>query len=231
MGLLYYFNFKIKMKNLLNKIYQTRYPKEAEKKKDEIWKVLCEEFLQKFVRSSDTVLDLAAGHCEFINHIKAREKYAIDIDKRVKRYATKGIRVLIGSATSLPKSLTNKIDVVFIGCFLEHLPSKEAIIRVFLEVKRALKKGGKLLILNHNIRFSTYNFWDYFDHLTPVSDRSVVEILEALGYKIELCLPKFVPNTIKDRLQKSPLLVRLYLHLPFLFPIFGKQMFIVAHKV
>lgn len=218
------------MEDLLDKIYKVRYPKEAEEKKSEIWKVLCSEFLQGFVNSDDTVLDVAAGHCEFINHIRCRQKYAVDIDKRVKRYSAKNVNVLIGSATSLPKTLTNKIDVVFIGCFLEHLPSKEAIIKVFLEVKRVLRKGGKLLILNPNIRFSTSDYWDYFDHLTPVSDRSVVEVLEALGYKIDVCIPKFVPNTIKDRLPKSPFLVKLYLKLPFLFPIFGKQMFIVARK-
>ncbi len=218
------------MEDLLEKIYQTRYPKEAERKKREIWKVLCEEFLQKFVRLDDIVLDIAAGHCEFINNICARQKYAVDIDERVKRYAAKDVKVLIGSATSLPKNLTNKIDVAFIGCFLEHLPSKEAIIKVFLEVQRVLKKGGRLLILNPNIRFSTSDYWDYFDHLTPVSDRSVVEILEALEYRIEVCIPRFVPNTIKDSLPKSLFLVKLYLHLPFLFPIFGKQMFIVVNK-
>lgn len=218
------------MRDLLDKIYQVRYPKYAERQKEAIWKILCEDFLQKYVKEENTVLDIAAGHCEFINNISCREKYAVDIDKRVKKYAGKDVNVLIGSATKLPLNLTNKIDVVFIGCFLEHLPSKEAIIKVFLEVKRVLKKGGKLLILNPNIRFSTSDYWDYFDHITPVSDRSVVEVLEALGYKIDVCIPKFVPNTIKDRLPKSPFLVKLYLKLPFLFPIFGKQMFIVANK-
>ena len=128
------------------------------------------------------------------------------------------------------RSLTGKIDVVFMGCFLEHLPSKQAIINVLTEIKRVLKRGGKLLILNPNIRFSTSDYWDYFDHLTPVSDRSVTEVLMALGYKIDLCIPRFVPNTIKDSLPKFPFFLRLYLHMPFLFPLFGKQMFIVAHR-
>lgn len=218
------------MKNILDKIYQVRYPKETEVQKGAIWKVLCQEFLQKFVSRDDTVLDIAAGHCEFINNIICRKKYAVDINSRIKKYADKNIKVYICSATSLPQELSGKIDVVFIGCLLEHLPNKEDIIETFLQVKRVLKKGGRLLILNPNIRFSTAQFWDYFDHLTPVSDRSVVEVLKVLDFEIEVCLSKFVPNTIKDRLPKWPFLVKIYLHLPFLFPIFGKQMFIVARK-
>ncbi len=218
------------MKNILGNIYETRYSKHLEHQKDAIWKILCSDYLQQFINQYDTVLDIAAGHCEFINHIRCRKKYAVDLDKRILKYANRDVKVYITSASSLPKVLNNNIDKVFIGCLLEHLPSKDAIVAMLLEVKRVLKPRGKVIILNPNIRFSTSNYWDYFDHLTPVSDRSVVEVLEALGFKIDICLPKFVPNTIKDSLPKSPWLVKLYLHLPILFPIFGKQMFIVARK-
>ncbi len=218
------------MKNILENIYETRYSKYSEIQKNAIWKILCSDYLQQFIDKDDSVLDIGAGHCEFINHIKCRTKYAIDMEKRILKYANHDVKVYITTASKLPKVLTSRIDKVFIGCFLEHLPSKDAIVAMLREIKRVLKTNGKLIILNPNIRFSTSDYWDYFDHLTPVSDRSVVEVLEALGFKIDICLPKFVPNTIKDSLPKSLWLVKLYLHLPFLFPIFGKQMFIVAHK-
>lgn len=219
-----------RMLELLSSIYKVRYDVDAEKKKLAIWKILCSDFLQKFIRENDAVMDVAAGHCEFINNIQCGKKYAVDIDGRIKQYAGNDVRIFITSAEKLPGEVRGKIDIVFMGCLLEHLPSKNSIIQVFTEVKKVLKKGGKLIILNPNIRFSTAEFWDYFDHLTPVSDRSVCEALLALGYEIELCLPKFVPNTIKDRLPKSPILVKIYLHLPFLFPVFGRQMFIVARN-
>lgn len=218
------------MKQILHKFYEVRYKGGGEVKKSEIWKILCEDFLQQFVGFNDAVLDIAAGHCEFINFIHAPEKYAVDISPRIKKYANKDVKIFICSATRLPRSLYGRIDTVFMGCFLEHLPSKSAIVQVLQQIKKVLRENGKLIILNPNIRFSTSEYWDYFDHLTAVSDRSVVEVLEALGYRIDVCIPRFVPNTVKDSLPKSPFLVKLYLKLPFLFPIFGKQMFIVAQK-
>lgn len=218
------------MLNQLSSIYRVRYDRKSEEVKNRIWQVLCENYLQQFVDAQDWVLDVAAGHCEFINNIRCKRKFAVDIDSRIKKYASEEVAIYITSAENLPKQLHGKIDTVFMGCLLEHLSSKDAIIRVFLQVKKILKKKGRLVILNPNIRFSTAEFWDYFDHLTPVSDRSVVEALQALGFTIECCLPKFVPNTIKDRLPKSPFLVKIYLRLPFLFPIFGRQMLIVARN-
>ncbi|PIY59787.1 SAM-dependent methyltransferase, partial [Candidatus Woesearchaeota archaeon CG_4_10_14_0_8_um_filter_47_5] len=41
---------------------------------------------------------------------------------------------------------------------------------------------------------------------------------------------KFLPYSTKSRLPKWPLFVRIYLALPLLQDIFGKQMFIVAQK-
>jgi SAM-dependent methyltransferase len=216
------------MKYLLKNIYKARYKKKDESEKEEIWKVLCQDFLQKFINKNSIVLDAAAGHCEFINNIKAGRKYACDIDDRISQYAAPDVKVVISDARKLHTKIRGKVDVVFMGCLLEHLPSKQAIIDLFKSLKKVLKEDGKLIILNPNIRFSTANYWDYFDHLIPVSDRSIIEVLEALNYRIELCIPGFVPNTIKDRLPKHPLLVKIYLHLPFLYPIFGRQMFIIA---
>lgn len=217
------------LKNV-DKLYRVRFSTKERDSRDKIWKVLCSNFLQKFIKKSDTVLDLAAGYCNFINNIEAQEKLAIDLNPETKKFASQNVKVYECSVTDLPKNMTSKIDIVFAGCLMEHLSSKEEIFNMFLEVKRILKPGGLFLILNPNIRFSTSDYWDYFDHLVPISDRSAVEGLELAGFKIKKVIPRFVPNTVKDALPKSPLLVSLYLKLPFLFPIFGRQMFIVAQN-
>ena len=77
------------LNNILDAIYKIRYSPRDEKKKNEIWQVLCKDFLQQYVKESDSVLDIAAGHCEFINHITCRRKYAVDLNKRVIQHANK----------------------------------------------------------------------------------------------------------------------------------------------
>lgn len=221
------------MQNVIKKVdrlYNVRFSANEKQMKERIWQVLCTEFLQQFVRRDATIVDLAAGYCEFINHIQGKTKIAIDLNPETKFYAGKDVIFLKADVTKLPKNLDTRVDVVFVGCLLEHLPSKDVVLALFENVKRILKPGGRFLILNPNIRFSTSDYWDYFDHVLPVSDRSVVEGLQLAGFEVERVIPRFVPNTTKDALPKSPLLVKLYLHLPFLFPIFGRQMFIVARK-
>jgi len=43
-----------------------------------VWKVLCEDFFSQFVDPNDTVLDLDAGCCEFINTIQAANRITVD---------------------------------------------------------------------------------------------------------------------------------------------------------
>ena len=112
----------------------------------------------------------------------------------------------------------------------QHLLNKQQVFDTLYESNRILKKGGKILVLQPNIRFLANNYWDFFDHHTPISDRSLVEVLESLNMLIVKSYPKFLPYTVKSRLPKGPLFVKLYLRLPFLWKVFGKQTFIVAEK-
>jgi len=52
----------------LQKIYATRFLEEELPLKNQIWKVICSDFLSQFVRPTDTVVDIGAGYCEFINN-------------------------------------------------------------------------------------------------------------------------------------------------------------------
>ena len=68
-------------------IYRERFDETAMEQKKKVWKVICEEFLQKFISKSDIVLDLGAGTCEFINHIRCGKKYAIDVNPDTGKHA------------------------------------------------------------------------------------------------------------------------------------------------
>ena len=83
-----------------------------------------------------------------------------------------------------------------------------------------------------NIRFIGGEYWDYFDHITPVTDRSIIEAAEIFGFKVKLALPKFIPYSMKYSKKPSyPFLVKLYLRLmPFSSFFFGQQCFIIFKK-
>ncbi|MBE9562587.1 MAG: methyltransferase domain-containing protein, partial [Proteobacteria bacterium] len=124
----------------------------------------------------------------------------------------------------------NSVDIVFMSTFLEHLLNKQHAFDTLSEANRILQVGGKLLILQPNIRFLANNYWDFFDHHTPLSDRSLVEVLESLDMKIVKCYPRFLPYTTKSQLPKGTIFIKLYLHMPWIWFLFGKQAFIVAEK-
>lgn len=61
--------------NELSTLYKLRFSDDEALKKGPIWQVLCANFFQKWVRTSDTVIDLACGFGEFINDINANKTY------------------------------------------------------------------------------------------------------------------------------------------------------------
>jgi ubiquinone/menaquinone biosynthesis C-methylase UbiE len=214
----------------LQKIYATRFIEEELPTKNKIWKVLCAEFFSQFVSTTNTVVDIGAGYCEFINNIDCHKKIAIDLNPDVKKFANEEVEVINESCMAMHSLADNSVDIVFMSNFLEHLLNKQQVFETLQEAKRILKVGGKILILQPNIRFLPNNYWDFFDHHTPLSDRSLVEVLEALDMTIVKNYPRFLPYTTKSKLPKGIFFIKLYLKLPWVWPFFGKQAFIVAEK-
>jgi len=218
------------MRDIVGELYRLRFKRELESR-NKIWEVLCKNFFQKFIRRSYTVCDLGAGYCEFINNIKAENKYAVDLNPETRRYARKGIKTVITSSTQLPKNLENKFDVVFASNFFEHLASKEELTKTLLEIKRVLKKGGQIIILMPNLRYVGAAYWDFLDHQLPLTEKSMVEALELHGFEINYLKIKFLPYSTKGNLPKHPLLVSIYLKFPLIHYFLGKQSLIVGQKI
>jgi SAM-dependent methyltransferase len=217
--------------NELQEIYENRFSKDI-KERDTLWKVLCKGFFQKYIYNKEgSILDIGAGYCEFINNIDCKEKFAIDLNNDVVKYASKNVKVINDNCLNIDKHFKEgSLDHVFMSNFLEHLLSKSDVVDIIKKIHRLLKKGGRLLILQPNIKYLYREYWDYFDHNIPISDKSLTEVLEFSGFKILKCLPKFLPYTTKSKFPKTSLLVWLYLKLPFAFNIFGRQVFVVAEK-
>src|SRR5439155_18847098 len=94
------------------------------------------------------------------------------------------------------------------------------------QLSRVVAENGTLNILQPNYYYSYREYFDDYTHRTVYSHTSISDFLEAHGYRVIECRPRFLPFTVKSRLPVSPLLIRLYLSFPW--KPFGKQMFIRA---
>ena len=215
----------------LSHLYRERFSEGDIEFKEKTWSVLCERVFQPYVRPSDTVLDLGAGRCEFINSIEAAEKIAVDLNPDLASFA-RDARVVQTPSTDLGPIDSDTVDVVFSSNFLEHLPDKASVLQTLAECRRVLRPGGTMIVLMPNIRYLAGKYWDYFDHHTPLTHLSLVEALTLSGFRAERVVPRFLPYTVKQRgVPRSTALLRLYLSLRVVWPIFGRQMLVVARTV
>ncbi|WP_375475151.1 methyltransferase domain-containing protein [uncultured Jatrophihabitans sp.] len=207
-------------------LYSNRFFAE-EAQRDGIWQVLCSDFFQRWVEPQATVLDLAAGHCEFINNIKAARRIAVDLNPDVEVRAAAGVETHVLRSDALETIPDASIDVVFISNFFEHI-TREAILSTLVEVRRVLKPTGQLLVLQPNVRFCARDYWQFFDHITPIDDRALVEAFLATDFEVTKTIARFLPYSTKGRLPSTPNLVRLYLRFPLAWRILGAQTFMIA---
>ncbi len=89
----------------LDVVYATRFgPRRADRVT--MWEVLVEEHFQRYIGPDDTVLDLAAGYCEFINTVRCGRKVAVDLNPTILEVAGPDVEVHHASCTDLPADLT-----------------------------------------------------------------------------------------------------------------------------
>jgi SAM-dependent methyltransferase len=213
----------------LQQIYGRRF-QDAEHRRKLVWKVLSEEFFNRWVYFEDSVLDLGAGYCEFINSVEARKKYAIDLNPSTVTRAQNDVQVITQDVRTSWDISDSSVDVVFTSNFLEHLGQRCEVTHCLRESRRVLRPGGRLIALGPNIRYASRVYWDYFDHALPLSDRSLVEALELTGFKPIVVIPRFLPFSMRSYLPISEPLVRFYLETPMAWKVLGKQFLVVARR-
>lgn len=211
-------------------LYRTRFSDADRERKDAIWKVLCERFFQRYVDSGATVLEIASGYGEFLRHIRAQRKIATDLNPEAARFLPAGAEFHLGSATDLHWIDAASVDVCFSSNFFEHLPSKEMLDKVLSEVLRVLKPGGRYVAMQPNLRYAPGEYWDYYDHVLPLTHLSCREAFVKAGFEVSELIDRFIPFSTSSRLPQHPLLVRLYLACRPAWRILGRQFVIVARK-
>jgi SAM-dependent methyltransferase len=193
----------------------------------QMWDVLCRQFFQRYVSTDATVVEIGAGYCEFINHIRAGRKIAVDLNPDTRTHAAPDVTVITSSTSKIDGLEPSIADVVFASNFLEHL-SRQEILATLQEVRRVLKPSGRFLVLQPNIRYCKEDYWQFFDHITPLCERSLTEALQMTGFDVPYVLGRFLPFTTQGRLPNSIGLLKLYLRLRPAWRIFGQQSFFIA---
>ncbi len=214
----------------LQTIYSARFAEASHQSRMQLWGVLCRYWIQRYVSTDAAVLDLAAGQCEFINQIVCRHKVAVDLNEDTQRYAAADVQVVIARSDAMIGVNSDSMDVVFVSNFFEHLPTKQVFLETLVEIRRVLKPGGKLLILQPNIRLLNGAYWDFLDHYLPLTDRTLVEAMTLARMRVDEVKPRFLPYTTLSPIPRHPLLVRAYLAFPLAQWLMGKQTWLVASK-
>jgi ubiquinone/menaquinone biosynthesis C-methylase UbiE len=183
-------------------------------------------YLQRFVAPNATVVDVGAGYCGFVNSVDAGRRIAIDIDERLPERAAPGVETVVADATNGLRQLpSGSVDVIFASNFLEHLPM-EAITAFLSDVRRVLKPGASLLLLQPNFRKCAKNYFDDYTHVSIHSDRSLPDLLSSHAFRVTHVDPGLMPLTVKSKAGRLAFLTPFYLRLPWR-PL-ARQMLVIA---
>jgi SAM-dependent methyltransferase len=214
---------------VLKEVYEQRFDAADQARKESIWRELG-RFLQRYVPAEGRVVDIACDLGYFIRNIHARERWATDI-RDVGSSLPADVHFVRASGLDLADVLPNdSFDVAFFSNYLEHLPSTEAVLEQLRVTFAVLKPGGKVLIMQPNIRLIGGAYWDFIDHQTALTEKSLAEAATMAGFRTKQVITRFLPYTTKGRMPQHPLLVRAYLNFPPAWLLLGKQTLYVGEK-
>jgi ubiquinone/menaquinone biosynthesis C-methylase UbiE len=213
----------------LDRVYHRRFSDDEARKKAELW-VEIVAYLNRFVPPGAVVLDIACDRGDFIRNVSAGERWASDL-RDMTEYLPPDVNFVQADGLELADRVPNGyFDLVFMSNYLEHLPSGEAVVAQLDVARRLLKPGGRVLVLQPNIRFVGAAYWDFIDHKVALTEKSLVEAGELVGLETEKLIKRFLPYTTKSALPQSRRLVRTYLALSPAWRILGKQTLYLARR-
>jgi SAM-dependent methyltransferase len=214
---------------VLKEVYEQRFSHEDQVGKEAIWRELG-AFLQRYIEPGSRVVDIACDLGYFIRNIKAADRWATDI-RDVAEALPADVHFVHASGLELADVMPNShFDLAFFSNYLEHLSSTEAVLQQLRVTFSLLKPGGRVLILQPNIRLIGGSYWDFIDHQTALTEKSLAEAAAMAGFTHKKIIARFLPYTTKSRLPQHPLLVRAYLNFPPAWALLGKQTLYLGEK-
>jgi len=209
----------------LERLYAYRFRSIDQASRQAVWTEIA-AWVYSAMGRPNRVLDPAAGRCEFINAVPAQERWIVDtVDHAEFRDAD--VKALIADifTVDLPAQY---FDGVFVSNFLEHLDSPEMVSRFLRKIRESMAPGGRVFIMGPNFRYAARRYFDYADHVLPLTHVSVSEHVYTAGFEIERVVPRFLPYSFRTRLPVLPRLVHAYLRVPMLWRALGQQFAVVG---
>jgi SAM-dependent methyltransferase len=214
---------------VLKEVYEHRFDEADQAAKEAIWGELG-RFFRRYIKPDARVVDIACDLGYFIRNVKAAERWATDI-RDVGGSLPDDVHFVHASGLDLAGVMPNDyFDLAFFSNYLEHLPSTEAVLQQLRVTFSLLKPGGRVLILQPNIRLIGGSYWDFIDHQTALTEKSLGEAATMAGFKTKQVITRFMPYTTKSRLPQHPILVRAYLSFPPAWWLMGKQTLYLGEK-
>ena len=179
----------------LQRMYGARFSSNLEYRK-QVWTVLVADTFSRYVQPTDSVLDLGCGYGEFINTIRCREKFGMDLNPDTARFLANDVTFLQQDCSLRWQVPTNRSTSCSRATSSSIWPDKAALGRVLDEVGRCLRPGGRLIALGPNIKYLHGAYWDFWDHYVPITEASLTEALVTRRFSVDVCVGRFLPYTM-----------------------------------
>lgn len=213
----------------LRSLYENRFQGDHAYR-NKVWMLLCRKVWQQHIPPAASVLDLGCGYGQFINNISCGKKWAMDMNPASRDHLNPDV-ILLSQDCSTPWGLPDEsLDVIFSSNFFEHLLDKRAVINTVREARRCLRPDGSLICMGPNIKYLNGRYWDFFDHHLPLTEVSLSECLVSCGMDVVKCTSRFLPFTMVRAVRFPVWVMEVYLKMPILWLVFGKQFLVIARK-
>ena len=213
----------------LDQLYEARFDEREISTRQGVWDEIA-RYLQRYMDPTKPLLDVACDRGHFIRAIRAAERWGTDIrDMRPELPAE--VRFVQSSGLDLEGAVpASYFGTVFMSNYLEHLESPDMVIEQLAVIRRLLAPGGRVIVLQPNIRLVGPRYWDFIDHRVALTERSLLEAAELAGLRTDVLVTRFLPYSTKGRLPSAGPLVRAYLAFPPAWRILGKQTLYVGSR-
>ncbi len=193
-----------------HEVHLTEHPARAA-----VWQTIA-EYLSPWIPAEARVLEIGAGHCHWINAVRAPYRLAVDVWPDVGRFAAPGVEVrVLDVSRDLATLPAGSFDGVLASNVLEHFEPDTAS-HVVAGIFTLLKPGGRVFIVQPNFRYAYRSYFDDYTHRSVFTDVSLANMLRSHGFRVERSMPRFLPYSMRDvRARVPPWLVRAYLRSPF----------------